>query len=193
MSGTYTVYMHTFPSGKKYVGITKQIAQRWRPKAYAANTEMYEEIQNVGWDKVKHEVLFSELSRKDAQEKEKELIKKFDTVKNGYNKSKGGGGVKSTYFSKAVMEHLDIMRRQYVALNLSAANYAYQKFIEVSDDEETALTINLLEYYARQNKYLIGMKQDPESYIAYWVSLIGAGLSGEDVRTYNVKVFNSRS
>ena len=184
----YSVYMHTFPSGKKYVGVTKDISQRWRPGAYASNKKMYAEIEQVGWDKIKHEVLFSGLSREDAQKKEIELIKEYDTIKHGYNKSRGGGGINNTFFSKAVMEHLDILRRMYVAIKNPAFNDAYQRLSSMADNEYVALHINLLELYARENKELIRMKPDKEMYIALWVNTIEAGLlRGEDVRTYSIR------
>ena len=92
--------MHTTPNGKRYVGITSvSTKERWGYKGsryiYAKNKEITHfgrAILKYGWDNIQHEIIFSDLSREDACQKEKELIKKYktDQVKFGYNKTSGG-------------------------------------------------------------------------------------------------------
>lgn len=88
----YTVYVHGFPDGKKYVGLTKQTCrQRWGSHGQGYKDQpVYEAILKYGWDNVTHEV-FTDLTREEAREKEKELILKYDSINNGYNVAKGGG------------------------------------------------------------------------------------------------------
>lgn len=87
----YTVYVHGFPDGKKYVGLTKQTCrQRWGSHGQGYKDQpVYEAILKYGWDNVTHEV-FTDLTREEAREKEKELILKYDSINNGYNVAKGG-------------------------------------------------------------------------------------------------------
>lgn len=87
----YTVYIHTFPNGKRYVGLTKQeVDARWQNGKGYKGQPVFKAICNLGWDNIQHEVI-NGLTREEAQKKEKELIELYDTVNNGYNVAPGGG------------------------------------------------------------------------------------------------------
>lgn len=91
----YIVYRHIFPNGKSYIGITSQYPfwRRWRGgSGYYNQPKMYNAIQKHGWENVHHEVLAEGLTLKEANRIEQEMITKFNSVKNGYNVSVGGGG-----------------------------------------------------------------------------------------------------
>ena len=92
--GNYIVYMHINKiNNKKYIGITKQKCQdRWRHDGtgYKTQPKFYNAIQKYGWNNFEHVILFSDLSAYEAGEKEKILIKQFDSCNNGYNTSLGG-------------------------------------------------------------------------------------------------------
>ena len=92
--GTYTVYMHTSPSNKKYVGITKNNPlYRWRNgNGYIGNIYFSRAINKYGWSNFKHEILFENLSKKEAEEKEIELISFYKSNNRmfGYNIENGG-------------------------------------------------------------------------------------------------------
>lgn len=90
----YTVYMHVFPNGKVYIGITMQKPEhRWNNgKGYQSNEYMTNAINKYGWSNVKHEILFTNLTKEEAEQKEIELIAKYksNNKKYGYNVLKGG-------------------------------------------------------------------------------------------------------
>lgn len=90
----YSVYKHTTPNGKVYIGITKQKpVKRWlHGKGYAKQGHFYNAILKYGWDNIKHEVLFTELTREEAEAKEVELIAEYksDQRAYGYNVACGG-------------------------------------------------------------------------------------------------------
>ncbi len=90
----YIVYMHIVPNGKKYIGITcNNINKRWRKgKGYWSNEYFTNAINKYGWDNIQHLILFDNLSKKEAECKEKELINFHKTYKReyGYNIEKGG-------------------------------------------------------------------------------------------------------
>lgn len=90
----YTVYMHTTPSNKRYIGITgQQPYNRWlRGKGYAKNDYFTKAINKYGWDNIKSETLYKHLTKEKALEKEIKLIREYNTTnrKYGYNISKGG-------------------------------------------------------------------------------------------------------
>lgn len=90
----YSVYMHTSPSGKRYIGITKQKPkQRWgKGRNYKSNLYFTSAIEKYGWDSFTHEVLFEVDSLEKAKELEIKLIAQYrsDERDYGYNLSKGG-------------------------------------------------------------------------------------------------------
>ena len=91
---TWCVYMHTSPSNKVYIGITCNTKHRWRNngEGYKGGSRIYYAIKKYGWDNFKHEILFENLSREEACNKEVELIKEYNSTdtKFGYNLCAGG-------------------------------------------------------------------------------------------------------
>ena len=94
---SYCVYKHTSPQGKIYIGITSLPPQRrWQYGAgYRYNTHFFSAIIKYGWDNFSHEILFSGLSKEEAETKEIELIARFDSTNphRGYNHGLGGNSV----------------------------------------------------------------------------------------------------
>lgn len=92
--GNYSVYKHTCPNNKVYIGITcRNPEYRWNNgKGYKNNKHFYSAIQKYGWENIKHEILYKELEEREAYKKEIELIKKHQSNnrKYGYNNSTGG-------------------------------------------------------------------------------------------------------
>ena len=90
----YTVYKHTSPSGKVYIGITKQTANnRWKNGfGYESSPHFWNAIQKYGWDNFSHEILFSGLPKDKACEEEKRLIAELNATDRefGYNQKLGG-------------------------------------------------------------------------------------------------------
>lgn len=90
----YTVYMHRFPNKKVYIGITCQEPyKRWlNGKGYPKNQYMTNAIMKYGWKNIEHIILYTELTKEEAEEKEIELIKLFQSNNRlyGYNIEDGG-------------------------------------------------------------------------------------------------------
>lgn len=90
----YSVYKHTTPSGKVYIGITsKPVEERWlNGRGYARNEHFFNAIKKYGWDNIEHRVLASGLSKEEASEVEKMYIALFRSheIKHGYNLTEGG-------------------------------------------------------------------------------------------------------
>ncbi len=90
----YTVYKHTSPNNKVYIGITSvKPERRWGSNGIGYKTQMfYRAIQKYGWDNFKHEILYSGLSKEDAEQKEIELISLYQSNNSiyGYNIDNGG-------------------------------------------------------------------------------------------------------
>lgn len=90
----WTVYMHTAPNGKKYVGITSQKPKhRWNNgNGYIENKHFFSAIKKYGWDNFEHKILCSGLNVAQAGCIEQTFIRGLDlrNPANGYNNSKGG-------------------------------------------------------------------------------------------------------
>lgn len=90
----YCVYRHVFPNEKIYIGITMQKPEnRWRQgKGYRNNQYMYRAIKKYKWENIKHEVLYENLTKEQAEQKEIQLISQFksNNAKYGYNIEYGG-------------------------------------------------------------------------------------------------------
>lgn len=92
----YTVYMHTSPSGKRYIGITStSVEERWRNGRGYKTQIFYRAIKKYGFGNFQHDILFENLTKEEAEQKEIELIKKYNTTnkKYGYNVANGGSCV----------------------------------------------------------------------------------------------------
>lgn len=94
----YVVYKHTSPNGKCYIGITRQKPEtRWRKdgSGYIGNTYIYNAIKKYGFENFQHEILYTGLTKEEAEQKEIELIAyyKSDNRDFGYNIEHGGNSV----------------------------------------------------------------------------------------------------
>ena len=93
----FIVYMHIFPNNKKYIGITsKKPKQRWESgTGYRTQRLMYRAIKKYKWENIDHKILYTNLSKKEAEQKEIELIAyhKTNDSKYGYNIENGGNSI----------------------------------------------------------------------------------------------------
>ena len=92
----WSVYIHTVPNGKVYVGVTSQSPSvRWNyGNGYKRNAPFFEDIVSFGWNNIKHEVVECGLTEEQAYEMEATLIRKYNSInpQNGYNRTEGGKG-----------------------------------------------------------------------------------------------------
>lgn len=92
----YFVYKHINKINNKiYIGITKRKPEfRWgiNGQNYITSPHFYSAIKKYGWDNFEHIILFEGLTQLEASEKEKELIKQFNSNNPnfGYNCTTGG-------------------------------------------------------------------------------------------------------
>jgi hypothetical protein len=90
----YCVYKHVAPNGKIYIGITSiNPLRRWNGGyGYYQNMLFWPDIIRYGWNNITHEILFDNLTKEEACEKEIKLIAlyKSNNPEYGYNISAGG-------------------------------------------------------------------------------------------------------
>lgn len=117
---SYSVYKHTFPNGKVYIGITLQKPEyRWnhgfgylglKKNGEYMQPAIANAIQKYGWENVTHEILFDGLTKEEAESKEIELISKYHSneIQFGYNIANGGSsnGVHSEETKRKISESI---------------------------------------------------------------------------------------
>ena len=100
-NGNYCVYVHTSPSGKRYVGQTKMKPERrWnngngyltQKNGNYLQPAFARAILKYGWDSFEHQIIANNLTKEEADNFEKLLINKLNTMdaKYGYNLRAGG-------------------------------------------------------------------------------------------------------
>jgi group I intron endonuclease len=91
----WVVYSHeNIYNGMKYIGITSvRPERRWRNgEGYKRSVKFYNSIKKYGWDSFKHEILYENLTEKEAKNIEQKLIKKNKKQNLSYNITDGGEG-----------------------------------------------------------------------------------------------------
>ena len=161
MEREYSVYCHTFPNGKKYIGISSDCENRWRNgKGYETQPKMDRAIQKYGWENIKHDIVLSGLSKEQANELEKYLISELNTIQNGYNVTIGGDTVNGCYLNSYVLEMIQYSKRVTYKIcpvifadgtKISMPEYAemakYEKgFAEWVNEAERAITLKHRKY-----------------------------------------------
>lgn len=141
----YVLYEHVFPNGKKYIGITSNATRRFSNdgKGYNNNEKMRKAIKKFGWDNVEHNIVESGLTRTEAARKERELIEKEDTIRNGYNLSPGGT-ISVTLYCRHITQMLKVASR------LKEYKPFYEKARDLAEDESWAYQMNLVDIVIRE-------------------------------------------
>lgn len=90
----YTVYQHIFPNGKRYIGVTRNSAEkRWGYKGRNYKSQVVgRAIEKYGWDNIKHDIFCVCDTKEQAEKVERFLVSYFDTMnpEHGYNVLPGG-------------------------------------------------------------------------------------------------------
>ena len=157
--GEYSVYKHTFPNGKVYIGITsRNPIKRWghNGQAYRYQPLVYGAILKYGWDNIKHEVMFTHLTQEEAERKEIELIAHCNSTNHdyGYNIENGGStiGKHSTETRQKISSALKRYERtEQHSLNISKAKQGYTMSEEQKKKIGQSLKGRVLDAEAREN------------------------------------------
>lgn len=111
MEANYKVYKHTSPSKKCYIGITCQNPEyRWGNNGYKyvevkkdgkfKHPIFANAILKYGWDNIRHEILFTNLTEEEAKLLEINLIEYYKNLGLSYNITDGGEGTFGFKFSE---------------------------------------------------------------------------------------------
>lgn len=110
------IYKLTSPSGKSYIGMTKDFAKRWKShKSYSRSdspqTAIAKALKSFGYDNFSREIIGYATSFDELCELERNMIEFYQTmVPNGYNLVSGGVGCRE--FSEEVRLRMSQSQRR---------------------------------------------------------------------------------
>lgn len=107
MKKTSVIYIHKNKTNEKvYVGQTNDVSKRWAGQGthYMSCPKFWKAICKYGWDGFDHIILEENLTIEEANQKEAEYIKIFDSINNGYNIAAGGANAEKPYLSEYMKE-----------------------------------------------------------------------------------------
>lgn len=147
----YKVYMHKLKSDNRvYIGITKQeVYKRWQNGlGYVRSSYFYKAIQKYGWDNFEHIILLDDLTKEEAEQKEKELIKKYKANIKGYGFNLNEGGFAPTITEKQKRKISETEKGKIISKEtIKKANETKRKRYET-----IGLTIKEKERYIKRTK-----------------------------------------
>ena len=149
-SDLYIVYKHTSPTGKIYIGITKNLPNaRWNEGAgYETQKKFYKAIQTYGWINFKHEIIAAGLTETAAKSLESRLILDFRSNEEEY-------GYNTQVLYNAVIE-LSHEKKAKKGSKQEAQSENLDK-IEIANtliELFTIKTVNGTIYYLKDDKYV---------------------------------------
>ena len=142
----WTVYRHTSPSGKVYIGITgSTAADRWKNgHGYRRQSYFFRAIQKYGWENFTHEIQYTGLAEQDAKSLEMKLIREHNSTDKmfGYNTTLGGDGTRGYVPPREVREKISCANRGKVRTPEMRKRYAAAK-LGTHPSEETRQKMSL--------------------------------------------------
>ena len=162
----WCVYMHTSPSGKRYIGITSQKPEdRWGANGskYLQKNKngnynqpaMAKAILKYPWDLWKHEIILSYVSKQYANQIEQELIKHYRSQdpRYGYNITSGGGGMSGFHHKEESKKKMSISKK---TIYLGAGNPFYGK--HHTEETKMKFSQNRKGKYTKESNHNYGKK-----------------------------------
>lgn len=146
MENNYTVYKHTTPDSKVYIGITgNDVEVRWGNGFGYQAQDFFKAIVKHGWDNIKHEILATQLTKKEAEQMERDLIKEYKSTNRlyGWNAMESYG--EHLPLANAIRQ-INIEKRKQEKEKLVMKNLGElvgKQFIGVSGKKEIAQIVGL--------------------------------------------------
>lgn len=181
----YTVYMHTSPTGKSYIGQTRNLENRSNTHKYpgnnAKNNPFSMDVKKYGWDRFNHSVLYEGLTSDEANSLEEWEITQQNTLSpNGYNLHTGGRSHKVSNETRE--KHIAIMSGTKASVEtkhkMSMSHLGIKR-----PDVSAKLKGVKKSLQARKNMSIAkkGKQQSPESIAKRADALTGRKLSPESI------------
>ena len=155
-ANTYLIYKLTFPNNKCYIGITNNFKKRMtghRSASKIKKYKLYDAIRKYGWGNVTKEILLENIPISEIEELEIKFIKKFNSIKNGYNLKNGGR------LSKHNSESIEKMKKIQSSPEVIKRKSEYFKEFMKSKERRKISSENLINYN-KSKKHSNNMKKN---------------------------------
>lgn len=123
------VYKHTnLINCKTYIGITSQKPNsRWglEGKGYKNQPKFYRAIEKYGWENFSHEIVYITYSKQEALFLESQLIKKYNSIENGYNIASYGNIETKKIICLTINKIFDSIEEASKFANISSSNLSH--------------------------------------------------------------------
>lgn len=120
MEKTYCVYKHTAPNGKVYIGQTQNtVAERWvNGKGYTCHKHgwFWKAIEKYGWNNIKHEILYNDLTKEAADYYEQFFIAMYQSTDKRYGYNCQSGGSRNYTYSEESKKNISDGLKQHYAI-----------------------------------------------------------------------------
>jgi group I intron endonuclease len=146
------IYKITSPSGKVYIGLSKNIEKRWRgystkKKTMPQQRKLYYSFKKYGVENHKFEVL-EECKFEELVEKEIYYIKKYDSVEKGLNVSRGGYYFWEVNLGKKHKKSTIVKMKEYWAENAkSRSKETIEKISKTKRENPRETTPEMIKMY----------------------------------------------
>ena len=180
---TWSVYKHTTPNGKIYIGITsKEPKYRWNSgHGYRKCKRFWNAIVKYGWLNIKHDILYTNLTKTDAENLEKKLIGQYQSndPKYGYNIMPGGDVTQGfTAWNKGLPKELQphfgkpkpVEQREKIAKALSKPVRCVELNIVFESTQTASKTLNI--QFSNISRCLHGRSKTAGGYHWRWENAI---------------------
>jgi len=127
MENTYCIYCHTSPSGKRYIGQTKNNPEdRWRKdgSGYKKQEYFYKAIQKYGWENFEHEILEENLTVSEVDVAEQYYIRLYNSYDTEFGYNRTLGGQDNHEFTDSVKEDISNSLKEYYKFHPEAKEEA---------------------------------------------------------------------
>ena len=159
MKNDYVLYIHTnLINGKRYVGITDNPKRRFglNGNGYKySNPVFYKAIQKYGWNNFSHEIRLTNLTLKEAHDRERFYISLFRSYgENGYNLTYGGEGS-----PKGAQSKEEKKKKNAVYYNKNKEKQSIQHKIRYGENKDEILKKQHKRYWEKRDEILADQRE----------------------------------
>jgi len=134
----YSVYKHTDPEGKIYIGMSCNPKGRWSNGSGYRNQFFYEAVKKYGWNNITHEILYSDLTKEKAEKIEESLTLKYKSYEQdkGYNIRIGKTTIKDNTPKQKITVEVDPEFYHKIKVEIAKRDVTLKQYVTTLIEED---------------------------------------------------------